>query len=268
MVFLKKTAKPKVFSKCRFWTSCADLQGFFGRTLTLISPSLAGSDTTATALRTTLFHIVSQPHVYNSLRTEITRFEQANLLSHPMATDQECRNLPYLQACIKEGLRVRPPANAIFGRIVPPEGDTINGIFIPGGTEVGLNFWAVLRNKEVFGSDAHVFRPERWFEGDDTKKYKMERTAELVFNVGRFMCMGKTIALMELNKCLVEVRNHSFIHQSSSRESFILTCGSVIQMIRRYDWTRVEPNKPFKSVCWGIIFQQEMWMRVSDRDHS
>lgn len=131
-----------------------------------------------------------------------------------MATDQECRNLPYLQACIKEGLRVRPPANAILGRIVPPEGDTIAGKFVPGGTGIGLNFGAVLKNKEVFGSEAHMFRPERWLKGDEATKYKMERTGELAFNVGRFMCMGKMIALMELNKCLVEVRIWSPIHYS------------------------------------------------------
>ena len=53
--------------------------------------------------------------------------------------DSEARELPYLQACIKEGLRFFPPVTGLFDMVVPPEGDTFNGVFLPGGTEIGYH---------------------------------------------------------------------------------------------------------------------------------
>ena len=57
----------------------------------------------------------------------------------------------------------------------------------------------------MFGPDADLFRPERWFEVDKAQRAEMRRVAELVFGYGRWMCAGKMIAFMELNKVLVEV---------------------------------------------------------------
>jgi cytochrome P450 len=51
--------------------------------------------------------------------------------------DSEARQLPYLQACIKEALRLWPPVTGLLQKVVPPEGDTFDGIFIPGGTFIG-----------------------------------------------------------------------------------------------------------------------------------
>ncbi|KAL8780102.1 MAG: hypothetical protein Q9213_006624 [Squamulea squamosa] len=201
---------------------------------------IAGSDTTATALRMTMFHIISQPHVYTALRAEIDKASGAHHFTSPIASDLEARRLPYLQACIKEGLRILPPANSLFDKITPVEGDSFHGMPIPGNTRIGFSHYSVQRSKEVYGADADFYRPERWLETGGEKLLQMERTQELVFNIGRYMCMGKTIAFMELNKCIVE-------------------------LIRRYDWARIEPNKPFKSICFAIHLQSEMWFRVSDR---
>lgn len=57
----------------------------------------------------------------------------------------------------------------------------------------------------MFGPDADLFRPERWLEVDEAQRTEMRRVAELVFGYGRWMCAGKVIAFMELNKVLVEV---------------------------------------------------------------
>ena len=51
--------------------------------------------------------------------------------------DSEAKALPYLQACIKEGLRLFPPTSALLSKRVPPGGDTLNGVFLPGGTDIG-----------------------------------------------------------------------------------------------------------------------------------
>jgi cytochrome P450 len=86
---------------------------------------------------------------------------------------------------------------------VPPEGDTINGMYVPGGTRIGYGGFSILRNKKIWGEDADVFRPERWLEGERIKV--LEQTWEVIFNAGRYQCLGKNVALMELNKVFVEV---------------------------------------------------------------
>ncbi|KAI4248207.1 MAG: hypothetical protein LQ352_005989 [Teloschistes flavicans] len=153
-----------------------------------------------------MFYIISQPRVHNALRAEIDAASDGNQLTRPIASDIEARKLPYLQACIKEGLRICPPATGLFDRIVPAAGDSFHGQRIPGGTRIGMANWAMQRSKEVYGADANFFRPERWLECDEEQKHRMDRTHELVFNIGRYTCMGRNIGLMELNKCILEVR--------------------------------------------------------------
>lgn len=111
--------------------------------------------------------------------------------------------MPYLQSVIKEGLRIWPPAVGLMAKKVPPDGDTINGMYVPGGTRIGYGGFSVLRNKKIWGEDADVFRPERWLEGEKIKD--LELALEVVFNAGRYQCLGKNVALMELNKVFVEV---------------------------------------------------------------
>jgi cytochrome P450 len=90
---------------------------------------------------------------------------------------------------------------------VPPEGDTIHGRFIPGGTKIGHNMWSIQRH-EVYGADLHMYRPERWLEAG-VKQVQMEKVLDLVFGHGRWGCLGKPIAYIELNKVFVEVSQFS-----------------------------------------------------------
>ena len=61
------------------------------------------------------------------------------------------------------------------------------------------------RSTIVFGQDANVFRPERWLETPEPQLQEMERSVELIFGYGRFKCLGRSVALVELNKIFVEV---------------------------------------------------------------
>ena len=59
----------------------------------------------------------------------------------PVGHDQVIPNtaalrLPYLQACIKEGMRWLAPIAGMLPKMTPPEGDTINGYFVPGGVSI------------------------------------------------------------------------------------------------------------------------------------
>lgn len=98
-----------------------------------------------------------------------------------------------------------PPATAGFPKKVPEGGDTICGKFVPAGTDVFVNMWSMMRNREVFGEDADIFRPERFLECDAVKKAELIKNIDLAFGHGRWMCPGKTLAWFELNKIFVEV---------------------------------------------------------------
>lgn len=146
---------------------------------------IAGSDTTATAIRATLLYIMTTPRVYDALRREIDEGIRRGKISSPIK-GSEAMELPYLQGVILEGLRLHPPFTGIPSKVVPPEGDTIEGKFVPGGTRISPSHWAVGRHKGVFGKDADLFRPERWLateNGGSEEKEKlaeMRRVAELV----------------------------------------------------------------------------------------
>lgn len=87
----------------------------------------------------------------------------------------------------------------------PPGGDTLCGIFIPEGTRVGYCAWPIFRSKEVFGADADFFRPERWLEAKDEVLDRMEKNMEILFAPGKWSCLGRNMALLELNKVFFEV---------------------------------------------------------------
>lgn len=95
-------------------------------------------------------------------------------VSRPYPTWAEIRNLPYLDACVLEGIRMHPPFALPFERVVPKGGITIAGQHLPEGTDVGGNAYVVNRHKGWFGDDAEFWRPERWLEKDEAHKRKLE----------------------------------------------------------------------------------------------
>jgi cytochrome P450 len=161
---------------------------------------MAGSDTTAIVIRIIVLYLITTPRVLSKFRAEYSKAS----ISSPI-TDAEAKNLPYLQAIIKEGFRIWPPIVGLQAKLVPPGGDMINGQFVPAGTKVGTAVFGMMRNKKIFGEDADVFRPERWLDASPEKIKEREQAVDLVFGTGRFRCLGSSVALIELNKIFVEV---------------------------------------------------------------
>jgi cytochrome P450 len=157
------------------------------------------------AIRSTLLYIVTNYHVQSKLLQEISNASISSPITHA-----EARKLPYLQAVIKEGLRVFPPVTGIMFKQVPAGGDTINGIYLPEKTNIGWSAFGLMHNKMVWGEDAKLFRPERWLEGSPEEIRKKEINSEMVFGYGKYQCLGKNVAYMELNKVFVEVCDFYF----------------------------------------------------------
>lgn len=157
-------------------------------------------------MQATLLSIITNPQVYHRLQEEIDYAVGHYKISVPIQ-DGEARQLPYLQACIQEGLRIHPPLAQLRDRVTPPEGDYIHGYRIPGGTSIGFNSWGTQRDA-IYGDDPGIFRPERWLDKDENKIKQMKRTCDLVFGYGPTKCLGSHIAGMMLNKAIFEVGSH------------------------------------------------------------
>lgn len=174
---------------------------------------VAGSDTTAASIRGILLHVMTNPRVYAKLQREI---DEVSVVDGHIISLAQARTLPYLQAVIREGIRIWPPVTNYFSRDVPKGGDFVplgNGktVYLPGGTCIGQSATALHHSVEVYGDDAKTFRPERWFEKDSDKLEEMTRVSELMFGYGRFKCLGKPVAQLEISKVVFEVCVHKVI---------------------------------------------------------
>ena len=99
--------------------------------------------------------------------------------------------------------------------------ETLLGVPIPAGTCVCMNTSALLRSPKLFGVDADVYNPERFMSLDDKTRMEMEHNVELAFGTGQWMCIGKSIALTEINKLIFEVS--ILIGQQGPSPSFLLS---------------------------------------------
>lgn len=163
----------------------------------------AGSDTTATAMRSIVYHVLKNPDVYAKLRSEI---RDANL-SLPVSFAQ-AHALPYLGFVIKEGMRVHPSVGMLLARTVPAEGAQLCGYQISGGVEVGLNPWVLHRNPEIY-SDPHRFWPDRWSPSvSDEERLREMNRAFFTFGHGSHTCSGRWISIMEMTKLIPTLLLH------------------------------------------------------------
>lgn len=171
-------------------------------TLTKFLQMLAGADTTAIVEKATIYHVLRNPAVLAKLQAEL----DGATLSFP-ASYAETRNLPYLDAVIKEALRIHPPVGNIIERVVPAAGLRLpDGRLIAPGTIVGMNPWVLKRNKDIYGEDADTFRPERWLRGPEETldefegRFWMMSESDLTFGGGNRVCTGRNMAQIELCK--------------------------------------------------------------------
>jgi cytochrome P450 len=169
------------------------------------SCSVTGAFPSASAINVLALHITTNPLILKTLREEIDQaLENGELIDPPSFAD--LTRLPYFQACIDEALRLVPPVVQLRERLVPPEGDEINGVHLPGGTAIGFNMQAMLQS-EHFGSRPEEFRPERWSDAlKDPERLKMMRKIHgLIFGYGSTKCLGIMQASMIVYKFIFEV---------------------------------------------------------------
>ncbi|KFA67838.1 hypothetical protein S40285_08745 [Stachybotrys chlorohalonatus IBT 40285] len=159
---------------------------------------IAGSDSTAVVMRTIWYNLLAFPETLQRLREELLKAERKNGITKPYPSWKDVCDLPYLDGCILEGIRMHPPFCLPFERVVPKDGIMLGDTFYPEGTVVGLNPYVVNRRKPTFGEDADYWNPDRWMVPKELK-HKRE-SAIMTFGAGRRVCLGKHIAMLELKK--------------------------------------------------------------------
>lgn len=90
----------------------------------------AGSDTTSIALRAILYFLIQNKRAWDKLVDELDDAAKEGQLSNEI-TFSEAQKLPYLQACIKEAMRLHPSLGTQHTRLVPENGVTIAGTYLP-----------------------------------------------------------------------------------------------------------------------------------------
>jgi len=142
----------------------------------------AGGETTYAVVLSFMLAMVLYPDVQRKAQAEIDNV----LGSERLPKLHDLPYLPYVEAVIKETMRwsVTLPLGIAHRSMAD---DTYNGYFIPSGSIVIPNVWAIAYDETVFKSP-HEFRPERFLEGDTLDP------DVFAFGFGRRICPGRHLA--------------------------------------------------------------------------
>ncbi|KAH6888430.1 cytochrome P450 [Thelonectria olida] len=167
---------------------------------------IAGADTTAITIRSALYFSLKNSTAWQRLTEEILA---AGFRGRTPPSYKEVKALPYVDAVVREALRMLPGVAMTMERYVPQGGFSLpNGDYLPEGTIVGMSPYILARNKSVFGEDADSFRPERWLQeegesqDDFQKRLLLMNQTDLSFGGGSRICIGKHMGLYQTYKVL------------------------------------------------------------------
>ncbi|RPD61378.1 cytochrome P450 [Lentinus tigrinus ALCF2SS1-6] len=147
---------------------------------------LGGQETTTSALARILYVLACEPYAQARLRTEIRKAKEQYASEHDYEEDWErvhlpydaLVNIPFLDAVVRETLRVHPPTNMINrtctkDAILPLQfpvrsttGEEVTAIHVPAGTNIIMSILGANHEKRVWGEDASEWRPERWLNAN------------------------------------------------------------------------------------------------------
>ncbi|XP_039139715.1 cytochrome P450 CYP82D47-like [Dioscorea cayenensis subsp. rotundata] len=182
-----------------------ELQGHFDKETLIKATSLnlilGGTDTTGISMTRVLAHLLNNQDILKKVQTELD--EQVGL--NRVVNESDIKNLIYLQAVIKESLRLTPSSEFLFPRETVKD-CTVAGFHIPAGTLVIVNAWKLQRDPRVWPNPLE-FRPERFLpnheaDGIDVKGQNYEL---IPFGTGRRSCAGISMALCIMHLTLARL---------------------------------------------------------------
>nr|AKI33874.1 cytochrome P450 76AD1-like protein [Seguieria aculeata] len=155
----------------------------------------AGTDTTSSTLEWAMTELLHNPQKMAKAQAEL---EQVQGKDSVLVQESDISKLPYLQAIVKETLRMHPPT--VF--LLPRKADTdveLYGYVVPKDAQILVNVLAIGRDTNTW-ENPDVFSPER-FLGREIDM-KGQDFGFIAFGAGRRICPGLTLAYRMLNLML------------------------------------------------------------------
>ncbi|KAH1163712.1 hypothetical protein AAZX31_01G168800 [Glycine max] len=184
---------------------------------TCLNLILAGTDPTMVTLTWALSLLLNH-------QTELKRaqHELGTLMGkHRKVDESDIKKLVYLQAVVKETLRLYPPSPIITLRAAMEDCTFSCGYHIPAGTQLMVNAWKIHRDGRVW-SDPNDFKPERFLTSHKDVDVKGQNYELVPFSSGRRACPGASLALRVVHLTLARLL-HSFNVASPSNQVIDMT---------------------------------------------
>ncbi|KAK8126888.1 uncharacterized protein PG998_002647 [Apiospora kogelbergensis] len=187
----------------------------------------AATDTVAATVQAFVYYVMRTPGVRARLLAEMVEAGLCSEGGDRVVSYADAQGLRFLQACIKESLRLFGPVTMGFPRVAPAGGITIGEQTFPEGTTLSVHPWVIHLSKEIWqvnpshcatasrrtnnssnrGEDAREFVPDRWL-GDDAVRLEKHF---IPFSLGYGSCPGQNLGRIELSKiCATLLRNYDF----------------------------------------------------------
>nr|Q9AR74.1 RecName: Full=Trans-cinnamate 4-monooxygenase; AltName: Full=Cinnamic acid 4-hydroxylase; Short=C4H; Short=CA4H; AltName: Full=Cytochrome P450 73; AltName: Full=Cytochrome P450C4H [Ruta graveolens]CAC35977.1 putative cinnamate 4-hydroxylase [Ruta graveolens] len=151
--------------------------------------NVAAIETTLWSIEWGIAELVNHPDIQKKLRAEIDRV----LGPDHQITEPDTHKLPYLQAVIKETLRLRMAIPLLVPHMNLNDAK-LAGYDIPAESKILVNAWW-LANNPAHWKDPQVFRPERFLEEESGVEANGNDFRYIPFGVGRRSCPGIILAL-------------------------------------------------------------------------
>ncbi|KAG8383445.1 hypothetical protein BUALT_Bualt04G0014000 [Buddleja alternifolia] len=162
-----------------------------------------GTDTTALLTEWVMAELVLHPEVQAKLRKELDGAAGA-------LTDADVAGLPYLQAVVKEALRVHPPGPLLsWARLSTSDVHLSNGMVVPAATTAMVNMWAITHDAALW-EEPLEFRPERFVAAMGGADVDV-RGGDLrlaPFGAGRRVCPGKNLGMVTVALWVAKLVRH------------------------------------------------------------
>ncbi|KAJ4838352.1 hypothetical protein Tsubulata_019991 [Turnera subulata] len=201
----------------------ADISGFDADTInkaTCLNLLLAGSDTTMVTLTWALSLLVNNQHVLKKAQEEL----DLHIGTARNVDESDIKNLNYLQAIIKETLRLYPPSPIIGLRAAMEDCNLSAGYHIPAGTRLMVNAWKIQRDERVW-PNPDDFQPERFLTSRKDIDFKGQNLEFIPFGSGRRSCPGLSLGLRLVHITLATLL-HCFEVAKPSSEDVDMTESS------------------------------------------
>nr|XP_043608615.1 cytochrome P450 CYP82D47-like [Erigeron canadensis] len=196
-----------------------DLRGFSADVVvkaTCMALLIASTDTTSATLTWALALLVNNPLVLKKSQKELEKY----VGNDRIVEESDLKNLVYLQAIIKETMRLYPAIPLSLPH-VSTDDCIVGGYTIPKGTRLLVNLWKIQHDPEVW-TDPFEFQPERFLTTKKEIDVKGQHFELIPFSSGRRICPGIAFSLEAMQLILANII-HGFEFQNPSDDQIDMT---------------------------------------------